>query len=312
MRGEINKYIAQNNALKRAKWKKHFRKYYMVYAILVPMICYFLVFNLFPVIYSFILSFTDFKLTRATTSFVGFENWGKVFTDYRIWRSVWVSARYTFMTVVGSILLGLVLAYLVNTERRGIRIFRVIYFLPSLTSAVVMAAIWRFIFSGSEYGIINNILSWFGIPTVRFYGDPKVVLITLALLAIFITGTAMMVYFIGGLKGIPSSVYESAKIDGANSFQAFTRVTLPLLKPTILYTSVICTIGSFQMFDIAHVLTLGGPNYASTTIMYAVYQYGFREYRIGYASTVAVFMALVIGILSLIQFKFLGGETSYE
>lgn len=312
MSSEINIMIAQNSAIKKAKLKKHFRKYYMVYAVLVPIVCYFLVFNLFPVIYSFILSFTDYKLTRATTNFVGLKNWGKVFTDPRIWRAVWVSAKYTFMTVIGSVLLGLVLAYLVNTERRGIRFFRVVYFLPSLTSAVVMAAIWRFIFSGSEYGIINNFLSLFGIPKIRFYGDPNVVLITLALLAIFITGTAMMVYFIGGLKGVPSSVYESAKIDGASNFKTFTRITLPLLKPTLLYTSIICTIGSFQMFDIAHVLTLGGPNYASTTIMYAVYQYGFREYRIGYASTVAVFMALVIGILSLIQFKFLGGETSYE
>lgn len=312
MNSEINKFIAENSAIKRAKWKKHFRKYYLVYAILIPMIAYFLVFNVFPVIYSLILSFTDYKLTRATTNFVGLQNWGKVFTDTRIWRAIWVSGKYTFMTVIGSVLLGLILAYLVNTERRGVRIFRVIYFLPSLTSAVVMAAIWRFLFSGSEYGIINNFLSWFGIENIRFFGDPKVVLITLALLAIFITGTAMMVYFIGGLKGIPSSVYESAKIDGANNFQAFTRITLPLLKPTILYTSVICTIGSFQMFDIAQVLTLGGPNYASTTIMYAVYQYGFKEYRIGYASTVAVFMALVIGLMSLLQFKFLGGETSYE
>lgn len=295
-----------------SKWKKHFSKYYMVYAVLIPMIAYFLVFNLFPVFLSLFLSFTDYKLTRATWDFVGFQNWTKIFTDERIWKGLWVTVKYTVMTVTGSVILGLFLAYLVNKERKGIRFFRVVYFLPSLTSTVVMAAIWKFLFGNDENGIVNWCLGLFGVDPIKFFTNTKIVLGTLALLAIFITGTGLMVYFIGGLKGIPASVYESASIDGASEWKIFTRITLPLLKPTLLYTTVVCTIGSFQMFDIAHVLTLGGPNYATTTIMYSVYQYGFREYRIGYACAVAVFIALIIGALSFIQFKWLGGDVSYE
>jgi len=261
-----------------------------------------------------VLSFTNYNLLRGTSQFIGLDNWRNVLSNYRVWHALRQTLIYSLYFIPGSMIVGFGLALLVNREGRATRFFRSIYFLPSITSAIVLSAVWKMLFTGQAQGIINSVLISLGFieEPVAFFANRALVLPIIASLAIFMTAGINMVFFSGGLKGIPRSLYESAKIDGAGSVRSLFHITLPLLRPTILYVLIINTISSFQVFDVAFVLTLGGPYYESTTIVYQIYQTGFREFRFGYAATISYLLFFVIAIIAVVQYKFLNTEVHYD
>ncbi len=294
--------------------KRNWQKNYMVYIVLAPVILHFAFFILLPVASSAVLSFTNYNLLKGTSQFIGLQNWKNVFADEYVWRSLRQTLKYSLWYIPGSVLAGLGLAALVNREGKGIRFFRSVFFLPSITSAIVLTSVWKVLFTGQANGIINTVLTTLGLveEPVAFYAQKALVLPIIASLAVFMSAGTNMVYFLGGLKGIPSSLYESAMIDGASKWKMFIRITLPLLRPTLLYVLILTTIGSFQVFDTAYVLTMGGPNYESTPIVYQIYQSGFKEYRFGYAATISYILFFIIGIIAFVQYKWLNTEVNYD
>jgi len=298
---------------KTSKLVKMWRKNYMPICVLTPVIMIFAVFSLFPAIYSLFLSFTDYTMkSHPNFNFIGFENWERVLTDDRIWLAMRITVQYTLMYVPLTMALGMALAFLINKERKGIRFFRVVYFLPSITSAVVLSAVWGSFFISTPSGLMNTILGLFGISPVGWMTNTSYTLPIVASLGVFMGAGGLMIFYLGGMKGISQELYESATIDGAGKWVSFWKITIPLLKPTILYTLVMSTIGSFQVFDAIHVMTQGGPAGSTTTIVYSLFRSAFIEFRLGYASTIGFLLFFIVGTIAFIQYKFLGKDVSYE
>ena len=297
---------------KTNKLLKFWHKNYMPICVLTPVIMVFLVFSLFPAVYSLFLSFTNYTMRNPSYALVGFENWQRVITDDRIWLAMRITVQYTLMYVPLTMALGMFLAFIINKERKGIRFYRSVYFLPSITSAVVLSAVWVSFFTGTSAGLMNTILRQFGIAPVGWLTTTDYALPIVASLGVFMGAGGLMIFYLGGMKGIPSDLYESATIDGAGRWVCFWKITLPLLKPTILYTLIISTIGSFQVFDAIHVITQGGPAGATTTIVYSLFRSAFIEFRLGYASTIGFLLFFIVGIIAFIQYKLLGKDVSYE
>jgi len=240
------------------------------------------------------------------------DNWRDVMSDSNFWLSMWVTVKYTLLFVPAVMALGLFFAYILHREWRGVRFFRSVFFLPTITSGVVLAAVWKYLFASNESGVANSLLSFLGIGPVPFWGSGTTVLPIIAALGVYMGAGSLMVYFLGGIKGIPDSLYESAFIDGASRWRAFYRITLPLLKPTLLYTLILSTIASFQVFDVINILTLGGPAGESTTIVYLIYNNGFKLGQLGYAAAVSYVLFIIIAIITFIQYRWLGVGVSYE
>jgi len=313
MRGEKMNAITRPAQKRPHKLVRIWRKHYMPICVLTPVIILFLVFNMFPAIYSLFLSFTNYTMRNPSHALIGFQNWQRVLTDDRIWLAMRITVSYTLMYVPVTMALGMVLALLINNDRKGIRFFRAVYFLPSITSAVVLSAVWKSFFTGTSAGLMNSILRLFGVTSpVGWMTNTSLVLPVVASLGVFMGAGGLMIFYLGGMKGIPNDFYESARIDGANRIQSFFRITLPLLRPTILYTLILSTIGSFQVFDAIHVLTQGQPAGATTTIVYSLYRAAFIEFRLGYAATIGYLLFFIVGVIAFVQYKFLGKDVSYE
>lgn len=280
------------------------------YIIVSLVFIHFLIFKGIPFIGSFVLSFVDYKFV-GKSKFVGLSNWIEMFSDKIFYKSLWNTFMFTVYYVLPTIALGLLLAVLINLKNKKTTAFKIIYFLPVVTSFVVVAGIWKWIFTSYENGIANYFLGIFGIPPQGFLSDPNLALLVLAGLSIFKVAGSVMIYYYGGLKQIPESLYEAAEIDGANSFRKFFGITLPLLRATTLYVAIMTTIGSFQVFDSAYLLTSGGPNYATNTIVYYIYQQAFVQLRLGYASAVSFVLFVIILIISIFQKKAIGGDTGF-
>lgn len=300
----INKYS------RGYKIKREFKKNLFSYIIVSLVFIHFLIFKGIPFIGSFVLSFVDYKFV-GKSKFVGLSNWIEMFSDKIFYKSLWNTFMFTVYYVLPTIALGLLLAVLINLKNKKTTAFKIIYFLPVVTSFVVVAGIWKWIFTSYENGIANYFLGIFGIPPQGFLSDPNLALLVLAGLSIFKVAGSVMIYYYGGLKQIPESLYEAAEIDGANSFRKFFGITLPLLRPTTLYVAIMTTIGSFQVFDSAYLLTSGGPNYATNTIVYYIYQQAFVQLRLGYASAVSFVLFVIILTISIFQKKAIGGDTGF-
>ncbi|NLY19107.1 MAG: sugar ABC transporter permease [Clostridiaceae bacterium] len=292
-------------------WKKN----YMAIIVLVPVTVHFLIFVFYPVLFGLFTSFTNISFRNFANGrwrFIGLENWIDVLQDSNFWQSMVVTVKYTLLYVPAVMVLGLFFAYILSRERKGIRFFRSVFFLPSITSGIVLAAVWKYLFASDEGGVFNAIIGKIGLGPIPFWGDGTTVLPILAALGVYMGAGSLMVYFLGGLKGIPSSFYESALIDGAGKWTIFSKITLPLLKPTILYALILSTIGSFQVFDVINILTLGGPAGESTTIVYLIYNNGFKLGQLGYAAAVSYVLFIIIATITFIQYRVLGTGVSYE
>jgi ABC-type sugar transport system permease subunit len=297
--------------VKHFNFKKHWNRYGIIYLFLVPVLIHFCVFQLYPILLSFYLTFTDWPVI-GEPKFVGLKNWMQFFADRLAWKAIWNTVLFSLYYILPTMALGLLLALLIQTHKKGTGIFKGIYFLPVVTSFVVISGIWAWIFKGTEQGFINMFLTAVGLEPQLFLSDSRQALMVLAGLSIFKVCGSTMIYYYAGLQSIPQEYYEAAKIDGANGWKTFWKITFPLLLPIHFYVAVITTIGSFQIFDSAFLLTSGGPDYATTTIVYYLYQEGFAGLRLGYASVLAYVLFFIILVISIIQRKFLDNELTYK
>ena len=226
------------------------------------------------------------------------------------WKSLWNTVLYTILYIPVGITLSLLLAFALN-KVKGKEFYRILFFMPVVTSSVSVGVIWMWILNG-DFGILNQFLANFGINGPQWLTDTSLVMVSIAILSVWWQLGFNMIIFLAGLQGISTSYYEAAEIDGATNFQKFKHITLPLISPTTFFVSIMAIITSFQMFDQALVITGGGPAKASYTLVFHIYETAFMNFRMGEGSAAAMILFVIILIFTLIQFKLSKRWVHYE
>ena len=260
-----------------------------------------------PVIAAFAMSFTDFDIYALGNldylRFVAFKNYSTLLSDPLFWTAI--KNTFYFVMVGGPLSVAASLAAAVLLNSKFIRfkgVFRLIYFLPVVTTHVAVSIVWRYIYH-PRFGLLNYLLGFIGIGPVDWLGDPNWSMPAIILLVVWKNFGYNMVIFIAGLQNIPEELYEAASIEGASAWQQFKHITIPQLAPTTLFISVITMIGYFQLFAEPYVMTQGGPLNSTLSIVLYMYQEGFRWWNIGYSTALAFMLTVIILIGTSIQFK---------
>jgi len=270
------------------------------YVFALPFIIGFLGFTIIPILSSFYYSFTDYNMIDKE-SWVGLSNYIKLMGDTRFISSVKVTLKYVVTSVPLKLSFALFIAIIMTRKTRLVGFYRSLYYVPSLIGgSIAVTLVWKELFS--RKGLINQLLGMVGVERISWFGDQKMALIPLILLSVWQFGSSMII-FAAGLKQIPVTYYEAAKIDGASRIKSFIKITLPCLSPVVLYNLIMQTISAFMTFTQAFVITKGGPNDA--TNFYALYMYNnaFVYRNMGYASAMSWIMLVVMSIVTLIIFK---------
>lgn len=275
------------------------------YAFLAPSLILFLIFRHGPAVFSLVLSFFNWTMVDDP-EFVGTQNFTQLARDDVFWKALWNTVKYTIFAVPPDIIIALGLAVLLNQHLRGMKFFRLAYFIPVVTSGALVAIVWRWLYQ--PRGIINGFLLDLGFTPQAWLTDTSLVLPSIAAMAVWKHVGFNMLILLAGLQSIPPELEEAARLDGAGRTRIFFNITLPLLKPVIVLATILTTIGSFQMFDAAFVMTGGGPFYASTTLVYYTYLKAFNQYQMGYGATIALVLFLIILAVTLIQRRVLKGD----
>ena len=282
------------------------------YIFMSPIIIWFAIFLIFPLIFALYLSFHKWSIISPNRPFVGLGNYIGLFSDNLFWVSLKNSFLYVGMGMPAGLVIALALALLVRSITRFKGLFRTIYFVPVVTSLVACSIVWRWLYQPT-FGLFNQLLSYMHIAPQQWLNSPSQALFSLVLFAVWKGVGYWMIIFLAGLEGIPDVYYEAAKIDGASKRQTFFHITLPLLKPTITFATVVCAIGAFQVFAQPYLMTSaggrppGGPADSTRVLVLRIYNLGFRLLRMGYASSMAFVLFAIILFLSLIQLKLLKG-----
>ena len=271
------------------------------YIFILPFIIGFLVFTIIPMISSLYLSFTDYSIL-GSPKWVGLKNYIKMFTkDSKYLKSLKVTFFYAFASVPLKLLMALVVAMIMTKKTKLTGIYRAVYYLPSIIGgSVAVAVMWKQLFSSS--GVINSVLQALELDvTISWIGNPKTAIWVLILLSVWQFGSSMLI-FLAGLKQIPKSYYEAARVDGASAAKSFFKITLPLLTPTIFFNLVMQMINGFLAFTQCYIITQGKP--MNSTLLYTVYMYqqSFEFYNTGYGAAMAWVMLLMIGLITLFLF----------
>ncbi|WHY02466.1 sugar ABC transporter permease [Neobacillus sp. DY30] len=272
------------------------------YAFISPFIIGFLAFTFIPILASLYLSFTNYNLFASPT-WIGLDNYIQMFTaDPRYWQSLKVTLIYVAAGVPLRLAFALLIALMLNTASRAVGLYRTLFYLPSLIGgSVAVAIMWRNVFG--DVGIVNIALDLLGLSAIRWFGNPTAALWMLIFLSVWQFGSSMLI-FLAGLKGIPKSYYEAASVDGANGFQKFFKITLPMLSPVILFNTVMQTIAAFMTFVPAFIISKGTGGPLDGTLLYSLYLFiqGFEFFNMGYASAMAWIMLIIVGVLTVIIF----------
>ena len=282
------------------------------WAFAAPFVILFVVFLAFPILASFLLSFTSFGLRDIAnpvgTSVIGIKNYVDLFADPKFWKALFNTFYFVVVGVPVTLAIGLLIATALSRGVTRFRTaFRVGYYLPVITSIVAIAVVWRFLLN-PDAGLINMLLGGLGIKGPAWLADPVFAMPSIIAMAVWRNLGFAMVVFLAGLQTIPATLYEAAGIDGAGRWQAFRYVTIPMLRPTILFMTVITTIGYLQLFEEPFVMTLGGPLDSTLSITMYMYQQGFTFFHQGYASAIAYVLFVIVALIAFLQFKFLRSD----
>ena len=260
------------------------------------------VFTIGAILASGYLSLTEWDLF-GTPQWTGLGNYQRLWDDPIFWKTLYNTIYYAGLRVPLSIAFSLAVAILMNLKMRGILWWRVIYFVPAVSSSVAIALVWRWIYS-KDFGLLNAFLDWFGLPAMSWLTSETLAMPSMIIMSVWWSVGTNMVIYLAALQGVPDQLYEAAEIDGAGAWHRFWHVTFPMITPTTFFLLILGTIGSLQIFDIFYVMTQGGPNFATTSLVMYIFQNAFEYLEMGYASAVAWVLFAIILLLSLIQMKF--------
>lgn len=268
---------------------------------LLPNIVGFLMFMLIPVIATFVLSFMQYDMLTPA-KFVGFKNYIDMFHDSIVWQVTGNTILYTILTVPVGMIISLILAVMLDQKIAFRRFYRAAFFLPAITSMVVVAIVWQWIYN-PDYGILNYFLSIFGIKGPKWLLDTKTALVSIAIVGVWKNAGYNMLIFLSGLQGISTSYYEAAELDGAGKLQQFWYITVPMLKPTTFFIFIMSVISSFQVFDQVMLMTKGGPGRATSVLVHYLYQNAFTYFKLGYACAIAYLLFFIIMIITIFNMR---------
>jgi len=271
------------------------------YLCISPWIAGFLIFTAGPIVASLFFSFCNYDVVTPP-DWIGIQNYKRLLSDPLFWQSLKVTSYFSLASVPLGIALSLIIAILLNQNIKGLTWFRTIYYMPSVISGVAVALLWMWIFN-PEFGVLNFLL-WklFHIQGPAWLMSEEWVIPALIIMSLWGIGGDIVIY-LAGLQGIPTELYEAAEIDGANSFNKFLNITIPMMSPVLLFTLIMGIINSFQVFTQAYVMTRGGPHYASLFYVLYIYQNAFQFFSMGYASALSWILFLIILVLTFLIFK---------
>ncbi|MBB6673636.1 sugar ABC transporter permease [Cohnella nanjingensis] len=267
-------------------------------------------FVIYPIFYLIKLSFYKYNLmNKAKSKYIGFDNYQKIFTRDDFYQALGNTAVYTVGVVAGTMLLSLLVALWLKRKTRWNRIVQAGIFTPHIVSIVSIALLWMWLMEPNQ-GLLNFLLKLFGLPPSAWLQSSKTALLSVILVSVWQSIGYYTLIIVAALQSIPPTIYEAAALDNASRAKVFFRITLPLLSPQLFFILVIMTIGSFKVFDTVQVMTGGGPNGATSTIVYYIYQ--FRTTNIGYSAATGVVLMAIIGLLTFLYFRLLARKVHYQ
>jgi multiple sugar transport system permease protein len=296
-----------------ATFRRRLRKAIPAYLFILPGMLLFLVWTLYPLIYAFIMSFAEWNLIKPSR-FIGLENYRRAFDDPIFWMALKNTIFYTVVTVPGQMVIGLAIALLLDGPLRARAFFRTLYYIPVVTSWVVVSLIFTYLFNSSDAGMINWVLrDGVGVidKNINWLGEPFTAKLTIAILGIWKGVGWTMVIFLAGLQSIPSDLYEAAAVDGAGGWRRLRDITIPLIRQTTLFILVLLTIGGFQVFISVYVMTGGAPIHRTDVMLTYMYSNAFEFLDLGYGAALSYLLALMVFIMSMIQIRFLRSRVEY-
>lgn len=282
-------------------------RWYVPYLFLLPGLSLYLLWMVYPLGYEFYISFFDWKIMPGQTSqFVGLDNYRRVLQDDTFWLSLENTVRYTVVTVIGQMVIGLALAVLVHRVFVAKRLFRAIYYLPVVTSWVVVSFLFQFIFSSHPGGLANYVLTQLGLLSepIAWMSETNTSWVIIYTLGIWKGIGWAMVIFLAALQGIPVELYEAAQIDGAGEWSQFRRLTLPLIRRTTMFVLVALVIGGFQVFISVYLITGGGPLHRTEVMLSYMYDRAFDRLWFGYGAAISYILAAIVVFVSFVQMRF--------
>ena len=274
---------------------------FWVWVFLAPTLIGLLLGSLGPVAAVIVISFADWDVLTPPT-FAGLDNYQRLITDTTFSKALSNTAYYFTLMVPTTTMLALLLALLMNQKLRAITWYRTVYFLPVVTSTVAVALVWSWIYA-KDFGLLNFFLKSFGLEPVAWLSSAKWAMPAISIMAVWGNLGQGMIIFLAGLQAIPQSYYEAAEVDGANSWQKFFRITLPLITPSLFFYFIITMIDAFQVFEQIYVMSEGRPTNNTITMVYYIYRNAFRNFKMGYASTQAIVLFAIIMVLTLIYWR---------
>jgi ABC-type sugar transport systems, permease components len=285
------------------------------YLFIAPLMLGTIVFSIWPIVQSMYISLTKWD-GFSMAEFVGFDNYIHAFYDSQMWRELFNTCYLAAGTIPTTIILSLLVACLLNSKIKGLAAYRTIYFLPNVTMVVAVAIVWRWIMN-SKYGIATELYHQLGIQPVDWLGDPRMVLPAIIFVTVWGGIGYNAIILLSGLQGIPTYIYEAAEVDGASEFVKFFKITLPMISPTMFFVLIMLIINSFKSFDLifmfAGATNPQGPILDSVrTMVYGIYEKGFLFYNMGYASTEAVILFVIILAITIIQLQVQKRWVNYE
>ena len=277
------------------------RRWGMIFV--APAFLQFLLFTLVPVAVASYAAFTNWNVLKGTRDFIGIENFTEFLTDPKFW-TAFGNTLYMLLPIPFYLVLGLLFALGCHRNTPGNKIFRVLFYLPYISSIVALVVVWKWLFN-YEFGLVNQtLMSWFGIQGPNWLGDPEWVKRTIVLMIVWKMVGIVSIYLLAALKNVPESYYEAARLDGAGPVRSFFSITLPLITPILFFLTIVGIIGSLQTFVEVQLFTSdGGRNYSAATVTYYVWQKAFVSNDMGYASAVALVFGLLILAVTIFQFR---------
>lgn len=289
---------------------RFWRDYGWAYMFILAPVLLFLIFTLYPVLTALVMSFQKYNIMNST--WVGLDNYERLVKDETFWKSIKNTVIFTVGTVPVNILITFVLSYFIyQMKSKWQTFFKATMYLPAVASGVTISIVWLAIFDPTDLGLLNRFLGLFGLDPVIWLGQSGTALFSLILMNWLGSHGAGIILYLAAMGGIPKSLYEAADIDHASGWTQFSKITWPLLKPTTLYLLVTGVITSFQVFISVYLMTQGGPNFATTTIAYLIYETAFKFYEFGLASAQSFVLAIIIIVISVIQFKYFSSDIEY-
>lgn len=281
------------------------------YLFVAPALIVFIVFSIYPILNTIFLSFYEWDMISPTKEFVGIKNYQTLFRDVKFYQTLSNTFVYMLLTVGLGVILAIALALFLRKDTRINKFMQNLIFTPYIVSLASISFLWMWLMN-NDFGLLNYLLSLVGVGPIDWLGNPKVALISLVIISVWKTLGYNTLIILSALQNIPKHLYEAASLDKATKRQTFFKITLPMISPTLFFLTIVSIIASFKVFETIQIITNGGPQNSTNTLVYSIYEYGFQFYKIGYASTIGVVLLVIISIFTIIYFKLLSKKVHYQ